>query len=437
MAPDWPMYGIGAGPDALVTTASEPGNPIDLHLALDYSFTSEATPIRRENLTGGAFDGVQNSRELIAAHTRHVVTPTLELGLFHDFWLAAALPITISDKTELSLDGVSRAASSTLHDGIIPMGGFDANDPATGLPNGDLVFRGVTRKGLNQLWLGLGVAPMNQGKDDTKPTWKLGVNVGLPIGATQRFSRANPSGSAGVGSGVFEVNAWTTVTKRVGRAEPFFGLWWQAPVASQSDSLFTNPGFGATNVLPPQQAGFRFGSHLFVVDKAADNFNVTLGAEARSVVHFEGRSYSDMWEAFAFAGDADTAGAPLILDKSPTTPDIQALSHPGITNVENYLELGGRFSLRAQLGSKVHLGFVADIYRNTTHAISFADAGVDLPTCGSTSSGKCEDDNNDVVNPGTEEVNPMHAPLIDLVGHRYLATGNLGMTFSFEATAVF
>ena len=426
-----------AGPDAVVTTASEPGNPVDLRLQLDYSFISETTAIRRESLSGGALDPVGSGKDLVATHMRHIITPNLELGLFHDFWLAAALPITLSDQRKLSLDGIARGDSSSIGDGIVPSGGFDANDPGTGLPNGDVVFRGVTRSGLDQLWLGLGVAPMNQQKDDTKPTWKIGANLALPIGKTARFNRANPNNQAGVGSGVFEVNLWTTVTKRVGRAEPFFALAWQAPIASQADSLFTDPGFGATNVLPPQQGSLRFGSHLYVFDKPADHFAVTLGAEARSVVHFEGRSYTDMWEAFAFAGDANTANARLILDGSPTTAGVQALSHPGISNVENYLELGGRFSVRAQLGSKVHLGFIADVFHNTTHAISFADAGVDLPSCGSSGSAKCEDDNNEVVNPGTEEVNPLHAPVIDIVGHRYLAAGNIGLAFSVQATAVF
>jgi hypothetical protein len=432
-----------AGPDATVTTAAEPNNPIDLKLELDYSYSSATAHVRRESTSGvnpkdTQNDPVWSNPDLKSAHSSHLITPRLELGLFHDFWLAASLPITISERRTLSLDGQTRGVTSSFGDGILPSNGFDANDPTTGLPDGDLVFRGVSRSGLDQLWLGMGVAPMNQQKDDTKPTWKVGIDVGLPIGKTARFSRTNPSSEAGVGSGVFTISAWTSVTKRMGRAEPFFGVWWQAPLASQKDSLFTNPGFGATNVLPPQKAGARFGSHVYLVDKPADHFNVTLGVEARSVVHFEGRSYTEMWEAFAFAGDANATGdRPLLLDGDPTMVGLQALSHPGITNTENYLELGGRFELRAGLGNKVHLGFVADIFRNTAHAITFADAGVDAATCGGSVTSNCENDNNDVVNPGTNEVNPQHVPLIDLVGHRYLSTDSTGVVFTVQATAVF
>ena len=113
-----------------------------------------------------------------------------------------------------------------------------------------------------------------------------------------------------------------------------------------------------------------------------------------------------MWEVFALAGDSRGFG-PLVLDADPTTADTQAISHPGISNIENYLELTGRFAVRAQIGPHVRFAVAADLVWKTDHAISFADAGID------------NEDDNDLVNPGTDEVNPLHAQTIDLVGHRY------------------
>ncbi|MCX5741515.1 MAG: hypothetical protein NT062_03345, partial [Proteobacteria bacterium] len=114
--------------------------------------------------------------------------------------------------------------------------------------------------------------------------------------------------------------------------------------------------------------------------------------------------------------------------------DVQAKSHPGISNIEGYLETALRTSVRAKLGKGVHLAATVDVAWKTDHAISFADAGIDLPTCGT---GHCETDANDVVTPGTDEVNPLYAPKIDLVGHRYRVEDSLALAIGVMGEFVF
>ena len=67
----------------------------------------------------------------------------------------------------------------------------------------------------------------------------------------------------------------------------------------------------------------------------------------------------------------------------------------------------------------------ADIVWKTDHVITFADAGVDLPTCGAGVTTHCETDANDVVNPGTAEVNPLH-----VTGSTWSATATIPRTTS-------
>jgi hypothetical protein len=142
-----------------------------------------------------------------------------------------------------------------------------------------------------------------------------------------------------------------------------------------------------------------------------------------------------MWQVFALAGDSRGTG-PLILDADPTTPGLQALSHPGISNLENYLETAGRVAVRARLGAHVSFAALGELVWKTDHVITFADAGVDLPTC-PTGTPRCENDTNDLVNPGTQEVNPLHVNKIDLVGHRYHADNNRGYVLGAEAQVTF
>ena len=82
-----------------------------------------------------------------------------------------------------------------------------------------------------------------------------------------------------------------------------------------------------------------------------------------------------MWEPFASLAKPRGTG-PLILDNDPTRDGIQALSHSGITNVENYLdgnEAASRCADRSAITSASPS--TGDVIWKTDHAITFADAG--------------------------------------------------------------
>lgn len=429
-----------ANPASLVASAADPGDPADLHLSLDYEYAIESASIWRERVGADVdpLDPIAKTRDLAFRQYRHLLVPRAELGIFRNTWLSVALPIVIAQERELTLgSGVTRDGSSTVIDGLLPAQGFDARDPGTALP-GDGMFRGVNRKGLDQLHAGLGFALMNQDKDDTKPTWKLGAELRLAVGRVMRFDPASPAAETGVGSGVHELRVWTSVARRYKRTEAWFELYWRAPIAEKPPSLLRladEDKFGATNTRAGQVGGVSFGLELFAVDDGPDKNRISLDLGARIDAHFEGRGYSEMWEVFALAGDA-SAGGPLVLDRDPTETGVQARSHPGVTNIENYLEMAGRAAIRAQLGKYVRFAAMFDLVWRTDHAITFSDAGIDLPTCG-TAGGACENEDNGVVNPGTQEINPLHVPRIDLVGHRYHSEDNMGFVIGVQGQILF
>lgn len=428
-----------ANPLSVVPTAGEPGNPIDFFIHVDYDYTLDKSSLIRERVgTPGTspLGAVPHVNDLVFHQDSHILTPRLDMAVFHDTWLSVALPVTISQSRRLELDrGVGRTTSTAVEDGILPSGGYDANDPGTALP-GNLMFRGVDRRGLDQVHVGIGFAAMNQRKDDTKPTWKLGVEGRISVGKIMRFDQANPGSETGVSTGVHELRVWTSVDKKLGWVEPWFELYWQLPIAHRSDSLFSDPGFGSTNADLQQQAGIGFGLDTYLLDDNANGNRVSIDVGAHTIAHFEGRNYSEMWEAFALAGDLHTNG-PLVLDGDPIQPDVQALSHPGITNIENYLETRAKLAIRGDLSHRVMFSAFGELAWKTDHAITFADAGIDLPTCSNGATTKCEPDDNDTINPGTAEVNPLHKALIDLVGHRYISTHDFSIVIGVEALFLF
>jgi hypothetical protein len=428
-----------ANPASWVPGGIDSTGRVDVIGTVEYDYEHDTSTVWRES------DGDANAdpngplprhRDLAFSQDRHTVTPKLEVGIWHDTFITAALPIIITQSRELKLDsGVSRDGSSTVVDGILPSTGFDAQDPSTP-PSGDTMFRGVNRHGLDQIQLGFGIAPMNQARDDTKPTWKLGAELRLAIGQVMKFDPTAPQSNTGVSSGVHELKLWTSFDRKLDWIEPWVQIWWQVPIGVTKDSLFQDPGFGAANIAKSQMAGVEFGFEAYAIDNAADHNRISIDLGTKVVAHFEGRDYSEMWEAFSYAGDSRGTG-PLVLDSDPTKDGVQAMSYPGISSIENYLETAAKIAIRGEIGPHVRFSVGTDVIWKTDHVITFADAGVDLPTCAAGQTTKCEVSNNDVINPGTAEVNPLHSPKIDLVGHRYWSQDNFGIVIAVAGSVLF
>lgn len=418
-----------ANPDDLVPSVSPPGSasgipqPTNIFATITYDYETDRADIYREHVGPGVSPdgGVPLRRDLVYQGSSHTITPRIDVGVLRDTWITVALPIVIAESSELHFDsGVDAGSSSTVADGLLPRGGYDAQDPSTP-PMGDLAFRGIGRHGLDQLYLGIGVAPMNQARDDTKPTWKIGAEARIAIGSVMKFDPSAPGANTAVGEGVHELRLWTTFDRRIGWAEPWVELSWLVPLASTSSSLFQNPGFGSTNVDKSQQAEAAFGLEAYLLDTPDNRVSLDLGA--RATAHFEGRGYSELWQVFALAGNP-TLGGPLVLDADPTQPGMQAMAYPGISNLENYLETAAQVAIRGELGPHVRFAVLGDAVWRTDHVISFADAGVDRNM-------------NDLVEPGTAEVNPLHVDTIDLVGHRYHSIHDFGVVVGVQGQVLF
>lgn len=425
-----------AADDTTQWALTEPPRPGQLQGSVSFFYATASSDIYREHIGG---DGslstpLPTGHEFTAERVTQTFVPRVTFGLPSDFWLTVALPITLTDRRTLSRPaGQSTTDNTTIADGFVGADGFDAST-AGAIGSGDnAFFRGVDRGGLDQLEVGLGWVPMSQRQDSNTPTWTIAIDLLLPVGESAQFVRNNPSENTSVGTGTHDLRFRTAVHQRYGAFTPYWQLWWQAPLGNRSDSLFEAPGFGARNSQKQQVAGLDFGVVAGIAPRRQQRYELELGGSIIS--HFEGRGYSEMWELLAYAGDAQ-ASAPLVLDADPTTAGVQAKSHPGVTYIENYLELQGTAAVHATINDHLALGVRGRLSRSTNHFITFADAGVDLPTCQEGGTG-CEGGNNTVVTPNTEEVNPAYNSQIDLIGHRYRAESNTGVSLFIEARGTF
>lgn len=448
-----------ASPGSDVASALDDNDHFDLHATLSYRFASRSSAIKREfvGLPGTRMgDALPLVRDLVFSSSRHEVIPALELGIFHDLWLSAALPVVLHDTRNLSFDQrntpcsfagstptcINAQNSTTVADGLLPDTGYDANDPSgPGFtnPGDDMIFRGPTRRGTTQLHLGLGFAPMNQERDPSKPTWKIGGQIRLPIGKVKKLNRIEPDKANGSSEGVTHIRLWTSMAKKVNWAEPHVDFWWQAPISIKKNAPLAelDQGFGVSSEAPQQEAGATFGVDATLWDSPEDDLRVGLDLSTTLTAYFEGRGYSDMWEVFQYAGFAPASDAPLVLDTDPTNGQPDAKSHPGVSNLENFMTLDTHLQITADAGEKIRFAAGVGLQYEQSHLISFANAGNDLPTCIGGAAPGCETDNNDLVDLGSVEVNPLHVPTIDLAGHRYRVAEGKTLLFTVNARILF
>jgi hypothetical protein len=453
-----------------IASAFDEGHPFpEVYIGVDYFFESKRAAIKREyaGLDPSMTDGpVPIVKDLVFKQTRHVITPHLQIGLFHDLQLSLTMPIIVSDNREFELDQradpcifpgdpqmreptcIDNRNSSTLRDNLLPgfngAGplGYDANDPMSNFASDSTtVFRGVGRAGIDQLHVGLAWAPMVQKKDDTKPTWVIGAEGRFSIGKIMKFNRFSPDSEDGVSRGVHEVKVWTSLSRQTTWSEPFVTFWWMSPFDVRGRTpagTDGDVGFGQETFYPQQSAGATFGFEAIPWEQKERKQKISVELRGRVEAHFEGRNYSEMWEIFSYAGDSvNNPSGPLVLDENPITMGVQPLSHPGTTDVENYMTFAGRLGVRGWVGKNAKFSASFEVTHDQQHRISWTDAGDEFPGCDGTNGPDCEDPNDDVITPGTGEVNPLHKQVMDVVGRRYIVDENTTYTFLISGTIMF
>jgi hypothetical protein len=245
------------------------------------------------------------------------------------------------------------------------------------------------------------------------------------------------------------------VSHRFRYVEPFVRFWYMLPIAAK-DSLFKDHGGGMDNVRPQQHAGNDFGLEIIPWNPDADR-KIGIQLSGHVSAAFEGRGYSEMWEVFrrnpSLAGpcrparwayraddpetdlDENPIGAPATTwdhCDEEVDPDVDndlgsieddgLLHHPGVTDMENYAIFGGDVAFNVRLSQYARFTLGAGLANETAHFITFTDAGDDRRGTNPTSLDPRKDLPNGLVDPDdSEEVHPLHRPVIDQVGRRYRA----------------
>ncbi len=454
--------GSRAAPGAEITDVAssfDEDNPFDLRLRVGYWHDSKSASIKREG-EGAGQDEVVLFKDLLYAHSRDWMAVRAEVGIFWDLMIYGELPFVISDSREYRFDQslgssciypgmgpmpncVNATNSTTIADNIVPPNGYDAQNSRPGTPvgfqpNSDLVFRGPSRGGsganaLDTINLGITWAPLNQKRDDTKPTWIVNLEGQISIGNVMAFDRARPDANHAVSEGLHRLYARTAVSKRFKYFEPYVGFWYMLPIP-RDDSLFVDYGPTQKNKDPQQRAGTVFGFEGIPWERPDKQYKVAIDLRGRIEGTFDGRGYSEGWELFA-SSDALTCD-PMwnpSCDPTMTKNKYQGQPFTGLTVIENYATLGADAAIVVQAGKYIHFNIGLQYTRDQSHFITIDDVGKAFD--------KTQGDGCSVPIAGRVsrpcEFNPAFRPVINEIGRRYKVDNVDMFRFGIWAQAMF
>ncbi len=459
-----------------VASSFDEGNPFDLHFGVGYDFEFKKAAILRE-----WSDGTTNhiARDLLFRQQRHTVLPKLEIGLYKDIAVYVALPVVVSDNRSYAFDQeadpcvysdqvnatnpvatcVNHMNSTSIRDGIIPRTGFDAtdtSDPYNQFAGTDTetIFKGPTRRGIDQIQVGLKFGLLNQARLSHMPTWILGLEGRFAIGKPMTFSRDiindDPSGNHRVGRGVHELGVWTALSRRYRFLDPFFTAYWYQAIRAGNTEFRNFSGQGSQTKINPQSlTGFSFGTEIVPFERKAKSKKVAIELRGLAQLRYNGRGYSEAWELLADSPALVGTSSPgtgsctqqdinkvtQYAKTNPEDPNYIANSGStgcetfnGITDLQDFATFGIRGGLNAQLSKFASLSFGVQAMTNTRHFITMAGRGDSSASPGG---------DPERVDANTIEVNPVRRDVIDNVGRRYLVDDVWSVTGYFRFLLTF
>jgi hypothetical protein len=425
-----------------VADAFDKNDPFDLNLVLGFTQSWKNAKIRREttlNQPGLASGNFIPATANVASYSSSMSTLLVgaDVGIYRDLALILRLPIILSWSQNLDdLNGSAAIAPQLLAD---PAGGQLFTVP----------FTSPTRSGIDYFAAGLDWAISNQQRDETKPTWVIGVEGRFPVGTPlhacnakapqgvpqcpepSAWTDANQNRDPGISRGMTSIIGKTVWSRRFGYVEPYSGFWVQADFPSgNSDFGKWNPENNLERT-PPLLGSFALGLEVIPYEHREQYQRLSADFRFKGTYHSPGRDYSELFDALGSSqaaslrtpNPATWAANPLAgMPNQPSSvpaPGTQQVYFTGVTEQQAY----GSFQLGAsatwQAGEYIKFTAGTAFTYSQPHLVTAAD--VCNPNVQDvTQAGPCVTHNAAAGTTTAQGVpNPDHHAIVDLPGHRF------------------
>lgn len=392
-------------------------------------------------------DRIVSARELDYERIRRRLNLLARFGIYKDLEFHFFLPIVLLDKSTLKM------ASQSDRPGSLPLeahctadvggaatcsqssvyredenGNYDDVNSFFNLDDPDI---SPERAAVDNPVLGVWWAPYNDERDDTVATWRLGLDYTLNV-----VDRVKADSKDAVGQGYDELRASTAFSRRFEVMRPFLEVSYSlSNLIEPSSTPFPEYGGGQTLVEPGDRLAVRFGSDVMAWEDQSLGqwFNLDFGGEF--VYQFEGRDYTPLFTALGSSACNDNPDCSLtkLAGTEPSNNQV-SLRSKGITDVEQFGALRGWLGFDVQPHKNVRFKARAVLAHQLAHFLTFADAGKDN---GRQDVGETPTYNRGIIDPDTEEENPVFNQHMDLAGSRFRLASHLDFGFFVTGAVVF
>jgi hypothetical protein len=404
-----------------VASSFEDEDPFGMFIDVGIEHSQRRTKIVREALPTAAGGTRQYQGELWYRSYDTRLNMDVAFGIAQDVELSFGLPVVLLQDESWAFVSGTNPGNSTITNNFVRNNCGGTGTPCsltTAEPLFNMPAQGffeTFRGGLGNARFGFAWSIFNQRKDETKPTWTVGLDYEAPTAKLLDPSFVTTKEQRGaVGDRVHKYTVSTALSRQIGLAEPYFRMHYTIPV--RGPGAWTNcnnrnvdpqnlghpqncgaPGWDRkeTGIQAPHVAGVMFGSEFQVLDTPTRKFKLDLRALSNYVS--EGRYYNEM-------------SGPL--RKLLSTGD--------------YVQIGGQFALTAQLSDFLSVRGSGMYLYNTDHVLTDEKIGKDVDGNGSVDITK---------NPA--ELNPNFDYRTDFVSRRFLATESKDFRLDVTATLRF
>lgn len=408
-----------------IASSFDEEDPFDLILDVKFNRTQTHTKIVREQLSGTEL-GVIERPEVWHKGADTRLDINLAIGLYRDFEFSFGLPIVLQQNDNYAFTSATNRDTSTIVNNCLnPDGSLitaGCRNTETGASSLFTIDPNDPRKrgGLGNMHFGMAYAFFNQERDDTKPMWIVGVDYEAPTAKLRDPSQDNRDsvGTRGnVGDRVHKYTVYTSFSRKMGVAEPYFKVSYTAPV--QGPGIYSNcfnrdsQGFPSncfqgkwsrkeTGIQAPNVAGLVTGAEFTAFSDKTKSQKFALDLRAMGTYIGEGRYYNELSAA---------------LGKLLAT--------------QEYFQVGGQFGATASAGEAFTLRASGTFLYNTDHLLTNEQLGVkasEINTVGDVAGAPLDPARN-------ENLNPNFDFRYDTVSRRFRAAEST--TFKLELSAAF
>lgn len=423
-----------------VIDAFDGADVLDVNVRAGFVRSSRSGTIQREMTPAQIPGGPPRPTTMVdvAEHSRVVnsLRLGLDVGIYKDLALFAALPLVLRDSRELSLAaGRSAAEIASLLEEIANDGsGVPLPDQETALFS--VPFKAPPRSGIPAIHLGIAWSPTNQSRTPDLPTWLLLLETRLATGAVIRA--CNPANetpaakaacsSPGVSDGISAIRLESRTSYRYRHLEPYVGLALELQWVSTGGALFGNSFEGLVHRQPPRTGEVTIGTALIPWEDRERFQRVAFDLRASGAYVSEGRDITPLFDALGSSGNPFLA-ADNYDRVDPDASQRRVAKMTGVTDTTPHAQVA--FQAAAEIQAAKYIRFVVGL--GAGYAMPYLLTGTDACnpsvklTEGDTRQGGCS----------RGILNPAHRPVIDATGQRFRLNGEVSFDLFASATAQF